>query len=36
MVLVLQAGKEASKGEEEEEGEDYRAEAEYLCPVSQA
>ena len=29
--------REGEEGEEEEgEGEDYRAEGEYLCPVSQA
>ena len=28
--------REGEEGEEEGEGEDYRAEGEYLCPVSQA
>ena len=36
LVFEIQGGKKASLGEEYEEGEDYRAEGEYLCPVSQA
>ena len=38
LVFEVQGGKKASRGEGEEEGEgeDYRAEGEYLCPVSQA
>ena len=35
LVFEVQGGKKASLGEEYE-GEDYRAEGEYLCPVSQA